>query len=149
MLSLGWYHSIPGSCHILACPRTVVNGLFEFLVCQDGFQSFLNHSIVQSNPKWGLWRQSQRLDWVVGAKYISFQGSLVLVGAVNSLQTFAVLSVWDVWSHGIAFLVLDIQISGVMWPQCTEHVYSPHLDCNQVQCLGSLFRIPAATPSVL
>jgi hypothetical protein len=30
------------------------NGLFEVLVCRDGFRSFLNHSVVRSNPKWGL-----------------------------------------------------------------------------------------------
>jgi hypothetical protein len=87
--------------------------------------------------------------WVAGAKCISFHGSLVLVRAINSPWTFAVLSVWDVWSCGIAFLVLNIQISGVMWPQHAEHVYLPCLDCNRVQRLGSLFWIPATTPSVL
>jgi hypothetical protein len=87
--------------------------------------------------------------WVVGAKCISFHGSLVLVRAVNGPQTFAVPSAWDVRSHGIAFLVLDIQISGVMWPWCADCVYLPCLDCNQVWHLGSLFWIPATTSSVL
>jgi hypothetical protein len=32
------------------------NGLFEVLVCRDGFWSFLDHSVVRSNPKWGLRR---------------------------------------------------------------------------------------------
>jgi hypothetical protein len=36
---------------------------------------------------------------------------------MNSPWNFAVLSVQDVWSCGIAFLVSDIQISGVMVPQ--------------------------------
>jgi hypothetical protein len=87
--------------------------------------------------------------WVAGAKCIKFHGSLVLDRAVNSPRTFVVLSVRDVRSRGIAFLVSDIRISGVMWPRRTEHVYLPRLDCNRVQHLGSLFWIPIATPSIL